>query len=87
MSSMDRDGTNRGYDLDLVRLAKASVKIPVIASSGAGKPEHFVEVFEATNVDAALAAGIFHRCEVPIAAVKQTCSNAGIVIRPDVAPL
>jgi len=84
---MDRDGTNRGYDLELVTMAKQAVKIPVIASSGAGKPEHFVQVFEATDVDAALAAGIFHRCEVPIADVKSTCAEAGIVIRPDVKPL
>lgn len=78
---MDKDGTNSGYDLELIADVKASVRIPVIASSGAGKPEHFAEVFEKTNVEAALAAGIFHRKEVPIEAVKTYCRDAGLKIR------
>ena len=63
---MDKDGTNSGYDLELIRMVKEKVTIRVIASSGAGKVEHFSEVFNATNVEAALAADIFHRREVPI---------------------
>ena len=55
--------------------------IPVIASSGAGRVEHFSEVFEATGVEAALAAGIFHREEVPIAAVKAHLKSRGIETR------
>ena len=57
------------------------MSIPVIASSGAGKVEHFAEVFEATDVEAALAAGIFHRCEVSISAVKTYLDNIGVEIR------
>jgi glutamine amidotransferase/cyclase len=67
---MDNDGTNQGYDLDLINLVKRNVSIPVIASSGAGNPEHFSQVFSQTNVEAALAAGIFHRKEVEISEVK-----------------
>ncbi|KAJ3194929.1 Histidine biosynthesis bifunctional protein hisB [Irineochytrium annulatum] len=67
---MDKDGTNSGFDLELLADVKAAVSIPVIASSGAGKPEHFAEVFSVTGVEAALAAGIFHRREVPISGVK-----------------
>lgn len=70
LNCIDRDGTNAGFDLELVGAVKAGVSIPVIASSGAGAPEHFSEVFAATDADAALAAGIFHRREVPIQAVK-----------------
>jgi imidazole glycerol-phosphate synthase len=58
LNCIDRDGSNRGFDLELIADVKAAVKIPVIASSGAGNPEHFVEVFEATKADAALGAGI-----------------------------
>jgi glutamine amidotransferase/cyclase len=58
-----------------------NVSIPVIASSGAGKVEHFLEVFEKTDVEAALAAGIFHREEVPIEAVKKHMRERGIETR------
>jgi glutamine amidotransferase/cyclase len=81
LNSIDRDGTKSGFDLELVRAVKAAVSIPVIASSGAGTPEHFAEVFEATDVEAALAAGIFHRREVPIAAVKEHLRARGIETR------
>lgn len=70
LNCIDRDGTNAGFDLELIRAVKQAVRIPVIASSGAGCAEHFLEVFQATKADAALAAGIFHRKEVPIGAVK-----------------
>lgn len=81
LNSIDRDGTGRGFDLDLVRLVRAAVRIPVVASSGAGSPAHFVEVFNATGVEAALAAGIFHRGEVKIADVKIAMKSAGIETR------
>ncbi|KAJ3268536.1 Histidine biosynthesis bifunctional protein hisB [Terramyces sp. JEL0728] len=68
---MDHDGMNNGYDLELIKMVKNAVHIPVIASSGAGKPEHFSQVFKETRVEAALAAGIFHRNEVSIQQVKQ----------------
>ncbi len=81
LNCMDKDGTNSGYDLELIRMVKEQVTIPVIASSGAGKVEHFSEVFQATGVEAALAAGIFHRREVPIDAVKKHLQGKGIEIR------
>ncbi len=70
LNSIDRDGTNLGFDIELIRAVKEAVSIPVIASSGAGSPEHFLEVFLETDVESALAAGIFHRREVPISEVK-----------------
>ena len=81
LNSIDRDGTGSGFDLELVSAVSRAVTIPVIASSGAGGVAHFTEVFEATDVEAALAAGIFHRREVPIAAVKDHLNNEGIEIR------
>ncbi len=70
LNCIDKDGTNSGYDIELVKAVTEAVGIPVIASSGAGCAEHFYEVFNKTDVEAALAAGIFHRREVPIRAVK-----------------
>ncbi|TFK41228.1 hypothetical protein BDQ12DRAFT_679114 [Crucibulum laeve] len=85
INSIDRDGTGLGFDLDLVNLIKKNVKIPVVASSGAGKKEHFVDVFKTTGVEAALAAGIFHREEVKISEVKEALQSAGINVRKEVA--
>ncbi|CAG8702123.1 11363_t:CDS:1, partial [Ambispora leptoticha] len=81
LNCMDRDGTNSGYDIELIRDVKKSVRIPVIASSGAGNEDHFVEVFRETGVEAALAAGIFHRREVPIESVKRVLKGRDILIR------
>lgn len=81
LNLVDMDGQKAGYDLDLISLVKKSVTIPVIASSGAGKPEHFTEVFQATNCDAALAAGIFHRKEVAIQDVKAQLHADAINVR------
>ena len=66
------DGQNAGYDTVLIAHMKKCVSIPVIASSGAGSPAHFTAMFAATNADAGLAAGIFHRQEVRCAAI-YTC--------------
>ncbi|OAP59050.1 imidazoleglycerol phosphate synthase, cyclase subunit [Fonsecaea erecta] len=71
LNAIDRDGSNRGYDLELVDMVKAAVGVPVIASSGAGVPDHFEEVFRKTGVDAALGAGMFHRGEYTVAQVKE----------------
>ena len=60
VTSMDRDGTEDGYDLELTRSISELVNVPVIASGGAGKPEHFLEAFEVGRADAALAASVFH---------------------------
>ncbi|MBC2710945.1 MAG: imidazole glycerol phosphate synthase subunit HisH [Desulfosarcina sp.] len=75
LNCIDRDGTNMGFDIELINAVKQAVTIPVIASSGAGCEAHFAEVFEKTNAESALAAGIFHRREVPISAVKQHLKN------------
>lgn len=81
LNSIDRDGTGLGFDLALVGLVKKSVKIPVVASSGAGHAAHFLQVFEGTDVEAALAAGIFHREEVGIQEVKDALEASGIKVR------
>ncbi len=70
LNCIDKDGTNSGFDLELINSVKNAVTIPVIASSGAGNANHFLEVFSKTRAEAALAAGIFHRREVPIGEVK-----------------
>ncbi len=70
LNCIDKDGTNSGFDLELINAVKSAVTIPVIASSGAGRVAHFFEVFDETRAESALAAGIFHRREVPIGAVK-----------------
>jgi glutamine amidotransferase/cyclase len=70
LNCIDRDGTNLGFDIELINAVKNAVSIPVIASSGAGRVEHFYEVFTETEAESALAAGIFHRKEVPLANVK-----------------
>ncbi|KAE8734517.1 hypothetical protein F3Y22_tig00000764pilonHSYRG00219 [Hibiscus syriacus] len=71
----------KGFDIDLIKLISDAVSIPVIASSGAGAVEHFSEVFMKTNASAALAAGIFHRKEVPIQSVKAHLLKEGIEVR------
>jgi len=71
LNCIDRDGTSLGFDLELINAVKEAVSIPVIASSGAGCSEHFLEVFKKTEAESALAAGIFHREEVPIGQVKR----------------
>jgi imidazole glycerol-phosphate synthase len=82
LNCIDMDGQGRGYDLSLISAVQSAVRLPVIASSGAGHAKHFVDVFEQTDVSAALAAGIFHRKEVSISEVKQALKNANIVHRP-----
>jgi len=81
INSIDRDGTGKGFDTDLVNLIKNAVHIPVVASSGAGREDHFVEVFQKTKSEAALAAGIFHREEVGISAVKDVLEKNGVTVR------
>lgn len=81
LNCIDRDGTNLGYDIELINHIKSGVSIPVIASSGAGCVEHFYEVFTKTDAEAALAAGIFHRREVPIQEVKDYLKKMNIEVR------
>ncbi|KAL6955235.1 Imidazole glycerol phosphate synthase hisHF, chloroplastic, partial [Sarracenia purpurea var. burkii] len=81
LNCIDCDGQGKGFDIDLIKLISNAVNIPVIASSGAGAVEHFSEVFTKTNATAALAAGIFHRKEVPIQSVKEHLLSQGIEVR------
>jgi len=81
LTSMDADGTKKGYDIELCRAVASAVSIPVIASGGAGTMEHFYEVFTQTNVDAALAASLFHFKEVSIPGLKAYLKNKGVHVR------
>lgn len=81
LNCIDRDGTNSGFDLELIRQVKGAVRIPVIASSGAGNPGHFEEVFAQTTTDAALGAGMFHRGEYTVRQVKEFLGGRGLAVR------
>jgi imidazole glycerol-phosphate synthase subunit HisF len=80
LTSMDRDGTQDGYDLELLGGISGAVDVPVIASGGAGEPEHLVEGLNA-GADAALAASIFHYGQYTIAEVKERLAAAGVPVR------
>lgn len=81
LTSMDADGTRSGFDCELTARAAEVVNIPVIASGGAGSPQHFVDVFTIGRADAALAASIFHFGITPIQKLKQTLNSFGIPVR------
>ncbi len=81
LTSMDRDGTKAGYDVELTQAVAAAVGIPVIASGGAGKPEHFYDALTAGGADAALAASLFHFGELSIADVKRYLHSQGLMVR------
>ncbi|MEM1977023.1 MAG: imidazole glycerol phosphate synthase subunit HisF [Nitrososphaerota archaeon] len=81
LTSMDRDGTELGYDIELTRSISERVSIPVIASGGAGKPEHFLEVFINGKADAALAASVFHYSKYPVPVIKKFLNEGGIPVR------
>jgi imidazole glycerol-phosphate synthase subunit HisF len=81
LTSMDRDGTKDGYDLELTRTMSENLDIPVIASGGVGNPEHIFEAFEIGKADAALAASIFHFNEYPVQVVKEYLKERGILVR------
>ena len=81
LTSMDRDGSHAGFDLELLRAVTAAVNVPVIASGGAGTLEHMVEAVAIGGASAVLAASIFHFGEFRITEVKQALSSAGIPVR------
>ncbi len=82
LTSMDYDGTQKGFDIDMNNLVSKNVQIPVIASGGAGPDSgHFIDVFNKTNVDAALAASIFHFDTLPVKKLKDELLKAGIETR------
>ncbi|AKU16742.1 imidazole glycerol phosphate synthase subunit HisF [Luteipulveratus mongoliensis] len=80
LNSMDADGTKNGFDLELIRAVRAEVSVPLIASGGAGTPQHFVEAVEA-GADAVLAASVFHFQEMTIGQVKDALRTAGHEVR------
>lgn len=81
LTSMDKDGTKSGFDLDMLKAVAGVVDVPIIASGGAGNSDHIIEVFQKTPVTGALAASIFHFGEVSITQTKQAMQEAGIEVR------
>ena len=81
LTSMDRDGTKSGYDLELTRAISSRVNIPVIASGGAGDYSHFYDAFAEGMADAVLAASLFHYNEIPLPELKKYLSGRGISVR------
>jgi len=88
LTSMDRDGTKDGYDLALTKAITKAVNIPVIASGGAGRLEHFLEVIVEAGADAVLAASLFHFGELSVSQVKEYLAKNGVSVRlsPAVLP-
>ena len=81
LTSMDADGTKEGFDLPMLRAVTEAVRIPVIASGGCGTLGHFVQVFEQTDADAALAASLFHFGALTVGQVKEYLHNRNIPVR------
>ncbi|WP_404337146.1 imidazole glycerol phosphate synthase subunit HisF [Planococcus rifietoensis] len=81
LTSMDSDGQKDGFDVALTKAVRDAVEVPVIASGGAGNREHFKEVFEQADADAALAASIFHYKETSVREVKQYLQREGVNVR------
>ena len=82
LTCMDRDGTREGYDLEITAAVSSAVGIPVVASGGAGSPEHLADAVERGGADAVLAAGIFHFGQCTIRDVKLLFQQRGIPVRP-----
>ena len=81
LTSMDKDGTKDGYDLELTQAVTAEVSVPVIASGGAGKKEDFLEILSTGKAEAALAASLFHYKELSIGEIKKYLSENGVCVR------
>lgn len=81
LTSMDHDGTKSGFDCTLLQTVNQTLSIPLIASGGAGNTQHFIDVFLKTDVDAALAASVFHYGEIRIPELKDTLRLQGIEVR------
>jgi len=82
LNCMSADGTRAGYDIDQLAAARRALPIPLVASGGAGEVGHFIAVFEQADVDAALAATVFHSGQIPIPGLKKSLAEAGIEVRP-----
>lgn len=81
LTSMNKDGTKSGYDIDLLQYLSKELTIPIIASGGAGTKEHFLDAFEIANVDACLAASLFHYKELEISDLKKYLFENKIIVR------
>ena len=81
LNCMNRDGVRQGYDCTQLRIVRESITVPLVASGGAGERQHFAEVFQAANVDGALAASVFHSANIHIADLKQYLATQSIDIR------
>jgi imidazole glycerol-phosphate synthase subunit HisF len=81
LNCMSSDGVRRGFDIAQLRAVREVCHVPLVASGGAGAPEHFAEVFQAAQVDAALAASVFHSGEIAIPNLKRQLRGAGIEVR------
>jgi len=81
LNCMDQDGVRRGYDIPQLKAARERLRIPLVASGGAGAPEHFVDVFRDADVSGALAAGIFHSGVASVGDVKRAMRAAGLEVR------
>jgi len=81
LTCMDADGTKNGYDLEITRAVSDAVRVPVVASGGAGRPEHLADAIQLGHADAALAASIFHFGEFTIGQTKQVMRDRGISVR------
>jgi len=82
LNCMSSDGTRGGFDITQLGTARKVLPIPLVASGGAGAIDHFISVFRQADVDAALAATVFHSGQIPISELKQSLAGAGIEVRP-----
>ena len=81
LNCMDSDGTGEGYDLEQLKMAREILNIPLVASGGGKLPAHFISAFNEARVDAALAAGVFHRNEISVQELKLNLKNSGMKVR------
>jgi cyclase len=87
LNCMNQDGVRRGYDIAQLALVRDAVQLPLIASGGAGTPEHFRDVFNRARVDGALAASVFHSAVISIPELKRYLLDAGVAVRPPREPV
>jgi cyclase len=82
LTSIDRDGTQQGYDVELLRAVSSAVPVPVVASGGAGTLEHFYDALTTGGADAVLAASLFHDRRLTVGQVKTYLAQRGVIVRP-----
>lgn len=88
LTSMDRDGTKAGFDIELLQRANGAVHLPIIASGGAGSADHFIEAVREGKADAVLAASVFHFGEISVGALKEAMHRSNVPVRlPDNRPV